>query len=83
MTGDWEIRTGDGSVRVELPEGFAGSLDATTGDGRVAVEGFDGSAAQASRGHDEGRSSLRQSLGAGGKLLRLRTGSGGISVRKL
>lgn len=83
MTGDWEIRTGDGSVRVELPEGFAGSLDATTGDGRVSVEGFDGAAAQASRGHDEERSSLRQSLGAGGRLLRLRTGSGGIRVRKL
>lgn len=82
MIDDWEIRSGDGSVRLEVPDDFAASLDASTGDGRVFVEGF-GEPASAG-GHDEdSRGSLRRPLGAGGKLLRLRTGSGGISVRKL
>jgi DUF4097 and DUF4098 domain-containing protein YvlB len=81
MTSEWEIRTGDGTLRLEVPDGFAANLDASTGDGRVQVEGF---GEPTGGGHDEeSRAALRRPLGAGGQLLRLRTGSGGISVRKL
>lgn len=85
MTGDWEIRTGDGSIRVELPEAFSASLDATTGDGRVSVRGFGNAGAPPARTDDseEGRASVRLPLAGGGKLLRLRTGSGGIRVTPL
>lgn len=81
MTDDWEIRTGDGGVRLELPEGFAANLDATTADGRVSLEGF-GEPAPAAGQDEDSHHSLKRALGGGGKLLRLRTGSGGISVRK-
>ena len=36
-TGDWSLATGDGSVVLEVPDGFGAELDATTGDGHVDV----------------------------------------------
>lgn len=81
MSEDWEIRTGDGSVRLELPEKFSANLDATTGDGRITLEGLGEDEATPARQEDE-RASLRRPLGSGGKTLRVRTGSGGITLRK-
>jgi len=81
MADDWELRTGDGSVRLEVPEGFAANLDASTGDGRVHLQGFgDGTTGAA---NEDARASLRRPLGAGGKLLRVRSGSGSISIKTL
>ena len=34
---DWDIVTGDGSVTLELPDGFSGELDAHTGDGGIRL----------------------------------------------
>jgi DUF4097 and DUF4098 domain-containing protein YvlB len=79
MTDDWEVRTGDGSVRLELPEGFAANLDASTGDGRVHLEGYGDDGAR----DENPRNSIRRPLGNGGRLLRVRSGSGTISVKKL
>lgn len=80
MADGWEIRTGDGGIRLELPGGFAADLDASTGDGHVSVEGF----GEAGGGQgDEARGELRRQLGSGGKVLRVRSGSGGIWVKKL
>lgn len=81
MTDDWEIRTGDGGLRLELPAAFGGMLDAETGDGTVRVRGF-GEPAAAGR-ERESRGELRRQLGSGGKLLRLRSNSGSIVVRTL
>lgn len=81
MSEDWEIRTGDGSVRVDLPEGFAASLDAASGDGHVQAEGF-GEPAASGRGEGS-RGALKRPIGPGGRLLRVRTGSGTIRIRKL
>ncbi len=82
MAGDWEIRTGDGGLRLDLPSGFCANLDASTGDGAVRVRGF-GEPEGATAGQREPLNSLQRPLNAGGKLLRLRSDSGTITVRPL
>jgi DUF4097 and DUF4098 domain-containing protein YvlB len=82
MAGDWEVRTGDGSVFVELPEQFGASLDARTNDGRIRVEGL-GTPDRPADEEGAGGQELKRSLGSGGKNLRLRSSSGSISVRRL
>ena len=76
--GEWSVATGDGSVVVEVPEGFGAELAATTGDGRVVVHDlpFTGANDRDTRGSTSGR------LGNGGGRLTIRTGDGSISVRK-
>jgi hypothetical protein len=80
MSTDWSVRTGDGSVVVEVPEGFGAELDAETADGSVrselAIDGADSS------GRDrQERRRLRGKIGAGGKVLKLRTSDGSIRLR--
>ena len=76
--GDWNVSTGDGSVVVEVPEGFGAELAASTGDGRVAVHDlpFTGATDRDERRSANGR------LGNGGGRLSIRTGDGSITVRK-
>ena len=87
MADEWEIRTGDGGVRLEVPAEFAANIDASTGDGRVRLEGLSAAepeAPSADRDEDErSRREMKVPIGGGGKLLRLRTGSGSISVKRL
>jgi len=81
MAADWEIRTGDGGLRLELPAGFNANLDASTGDGAVRVRGF---GEPTGDGRDEeGRRELKRALGSGGKRLRLRSDSGTITVKTI
>jgi putative adhesin len=75
MSADWDISTGDGSVSLYLPPDFGAELDAHTGDGGIANE-LD----ITSRG-EVSRRTIRGRLGAGGKLLRVRTGDGSIRLR--
>jgi len=83
MTADWEIRTGDGGLRLEVPEGFGATLLASTSDGAVRVNGFgDAATAGGDAQNRRSRSEVRRVLGAGGRLLRLHTGSGTITVKK-
>jgi Toastrack DUF4097 len=79
MSGDWDIRTGDGGLRLDLPRSFSADLDASTGDGSVSVRGFGEPTAGGK--DEESRRALKRALGAGGKLLRLRSDSGSIVVR--
>lgn len=83
MKSDWSLRTEDGSIAVYLPDAFNGELDARTGDGVVRsefeVQGADTAGSDHERERDRGE--LRGRLGAGGKLLRIRTGDGTISLR--
>lgn len=81
MATDWEVRTGDGGLRLELPGGFGANLDASTGDGSVRVRGF-GEPTGGGR-DEESRRELKRPLGGGGKLLRLRSNSGSIVVKTL
>lgn len=76
--GDWSITTGDGSITLEVPEGFNGEVDAHTGDGRVHVEDVTLSNVTG----EIRRNSVRGRLGSGGRLLRLRTGDGSITLRR-
>ncbi len=80
MTADWDIRTGDGGLRLELPADFSANLEATTDDGSVRVRGF-GEPTSGARDDDGGRG-LTRALGAGGKRLRLRCSSGTILVTR-
>ncbi len=81
MTDDWEVRTGDGGLRLELPQSFGAMLDAETGDGTVRVRGFGEPASSGREGASRGE--MKRQLGNGGKLLRLRSNSGSILVRTL
>jgi hypothetical protein len=78
-TDDWTISTGDGSVTVALPDAFSADLDAHTGDGRIAVEDLTISEVTGRMA----RNRIRGQLGAGGRTLRIRTGDGSITLRKL
>jgi hypothetical protein len=77
-TDDWSLATGDGSVVLEVPEGFGAELDATTGDGRVQVEdlAFERTTGESSRRIARGR------LGNGGPKITIRSGDGSITVRR-
>ena len=77
MSDNWEITTGDGTVSVYLPAGFAAEVDAHTGDGaiRSEIEGLD------SPTRESARRTLKGQIGSGGKLLRIRTGDGSIRLR--
>jgi hypothetical protein len=78
MTDDWTVRSGDGSVTVEMPADFAAEIDAETEDGTVRAD-LEIEGASDRRGDDRRR--LRGRLGAGGHLLRVRTGDGSIRLR--
>jgi DUF4097 and DUF4098 domain-containing protein YvlB len=74
---DWEISTGDGSVTLELPDGFNADLDAHTGDGGIRIHDIPLSNVTG----EIKRNSVRGRLGSGGRLLRVRTGDGSITLR--
>lgn len=80
MTSDWDLQTGDGSITLTLPAGFSADLDAETMDGSVrsshpAIDD------ESTRDEDGRRQrTLRTTLGAGGHVLRVRTGDGSIRI---
>ncbi len=79
MADDWSVRTGDGTVVIELPDGFAAEIDAETQDGSVR-NSLD-VAGEAERTSREDRRRLQGRLGAGGRVLKLRTNDGSIRLR--
>jgi len=79
--GDWDVTTGDGDLRIEVPEGFGAEVDARTGDGRIRVDTIT-DRPEATKDEREDRDSVTGRLGGGGKALRLRTSSGSIAVKR-
>jgi DUF4097 and DUF4098 domain-containing protein YvlB len=75
---DWDISTGDGSITLEIPDGFGAELDAHTGDGRIHVNDVTLSNVTG----EIGRNTVRGRLGSGGSAVRLRTGDGSITLRR-
>jgi DUF4097 and DUF4098 domain-containing protein YvlB len=81
MDADWDVETSDGSIVLTLPSDFNGLIDAESRDGSVRAnhpaiknEQRDG------EDRDERRRTLKATVGAGGKLLRVRTGDGSIRI---
>lgn len=75
---DWDIITGDGSVTLEVPDGFGAEIDAHTGDGHIRMQDVTLSNVTGNLGRD----SVRGRLGAGGRGVRVRTGDGSITLRR-
>jgi DUF4097 and DUF4098 domain-containing protein YvlB len=75
-TSSWNIRTGDGSVTLELPSTFAADVDLHTSDGHinvdlpVTVEGR------------LGDKNIHGKMNGGGNLLTVHTGDGSIRIEK-
>jgi DUF4097 and DUF4098 domain-containing protein YvlB len=76
MEDEWSIETGDGNVSVYLPSDMAARLDASTGDGAIRSE-----LNITSSGAETTKRRLQGQLGSGGRLLRIRTGDGGIRLK--
>lgn len=73
---DMAFHTGSGHVRVTLPAGYNGEVDATTGNGEVRTD-FDIKV--------RGRlnpNRVRGTIGSGGPLLRLTSGNGRLEILK-
>ena len=77
MEDDWEVTTGDGGITMYLPPDFAAELDAHTGDGSVRSDLYGNDRASINGG------SLRTRIGAGGRLLRIRTSDGSVRLKRL
>ena len=75
---DWDIVTGDGSVTLEVPDGFGAELDAHTGDGGIRMRDVTLSNVTG----NIGKNSLRGRLGDGGRAVRVRTGDGSITLKR-
>ena len=72
--GPWDLDTGSGSIRLDLPDDAAFEVDARTGSGGLRSDHpvtMDG---------EMRRNRLRGTVRGGGPRLTLRTGSGGISI---
>lgn len=87
---DWELTTGDGAIVLSLPDRLDAELDAQTGDGSVRLdENLTGAAVEQASASEGGgdryhgrRRVLRAKMGAGGPLIRIRTGDGSISLKR-
>jgi putative adhesin len=77
MTEDWNITTGDGAILLYLPHDFSAELDAHTGDGGIRND------LNVAAGGEINRRTVRGRIGDGGRQLRIRTGDGAITLKKL
>lgn len=77
MAAGWILRSGDGRLKLRLPQDFAADLDAHTGDGHISVD-FPVTVSGSVR-----ENSMRGRMNGGGQLLELRTGDGDILVEKM
>jgi len=77
MSGDWEVRTGDGGVTIELPDAFDADLDLASGGGSVRVQDLSLTA-----DGEQSKRQVRGKLGSGGHLLKVRTGDGTVSIKR-
>jgi len=73
---EWEVRTGDGSVSVEVPQDLAADLHLHTGDGHIDVN-----VPLTTEGRISGND-VRGKLNGGGRVMTIQTGDGSISLRK-
>lgn len=77
MKASWTLRTGDGNINLRLPENFAADVDAHSGDGHVRSDIPITANTVTGREND-----LRGKINGGGQMLSIRTGDGGIEIRR-
>jgi DUF4097 and DUF4098 domain-containing protein YvlB len=70
----WSLRSGDGGIRVRVPEDLGADLDADTGDGSITLD------APLTVTGTVKSSSVRGKLGSGGSPFRIHTGDGSIHL---
>jgi hypothetical protein len=70
------LHTGDGSVKLEVPEGLAADLYLHTGDGQIEVN-----VPMTTEGRIKGND-VHGKMNGGGKLMTIHTGDGSIFLRK-
>jgi Putative adhesin len=73
----WTFRSGDGNVRLRLPNDFRADLSAQTGDGNISV-GFQLDASELKSEH-----AVRGKINGGGTPIELHTGDGDISLERI
>jgi len=76
----WRIETGDGSVKVRLPDQLSADLDVRTGDGGLDV---DLPLTMKTANTDDDRKELHGKLNGGGLPVYVRTGDGGVHIARL
>jgi hypothetical protein len=76
ISSPWTLATGDGAIDLRVPEAMNADLDAQTNDGRITADDVFGLPVA------RGRNNLQGRVGAGGPVLRLRTGDGSIAIRR-
>lgn len=74
---NWSLRSGDGAVRLRLPEDFRADLDAKTGDGEIRV------AVPMNGSEQKSEHAVRGKINGGGIPLELETGDGDIRIEKM
>jgi DUF4097 and DUF4098 domain-containing protein YvlB len=72
----WNLRSGDGSVTLEIPDKFAADVDLHTGDGHISLDMPVTVEGQMDHNHVRGK------LNGGGNLLTIHTGDGSIRLEK-
>jgi DUF4097 and DUF4098 domain-containing protein YvlB len=73
----WNLRSGDGSITLRIPDNFAADLDAHTGDGHINLDfpvSVSGSLSE---------SRVRGKMNGGGGTLEINSGDGSIHIQKL
>ena len=74
---DWDVTTQDGGVVLYVSPDFAAQIDAATGDGAIKIdEGV------SLGGQTRTRQTLNAAIGSGGRVLRIRSGDGSITIRR-
>jgi DUF4097 and DUF4098 domain-containing protein YvlB len=76
VASNWSIRTGDGSVTLQLPDNFAADVDLGTGDGHIDVD-----IPVTVQGNLSDKN-IHGKLNGGGNLLTVHTGDGSIRIDK-
>jgi Putative adhesin len=76
VTNVWDLKTGDGSVILRLPQDFAADVDLHTNDGHITAE------IPVTVEGNFGRNNLRGKINGGGRMMTIRTGDGSITLSK-
>jgi len=76
MTGPWRIKSGDGSVTIRVPDGFAADLDARAGDGKLSID------IPLTTSRELKGNGIEGKINGGGPELNVRSGDGTIRLER-